>query len=879
MKHLFLLISGCSAVSLDTFRSILQTRAGEWHDADDGAQLLGARESSIRPYLLCDATPTRPGMHCMETLRGLTNHALTPAINKANLTCAVGLLDEQVVAPLPGYVSTTLLTPAMKLALPVPDATLAHASYCDEVSEPEVPYIHCNDAKMVRSSSSEIVYQSHHCIEEIAWALARLDTVCFVSTHRPLQLWNSEATSIGQGGRPNHRPFREAGLNGTDQIIAVSDTGLDTDHCFFNETKIVQYRDRADDVDLKYGHGTHVAGTALGKTGMAPAAALAFYDFGRDGTLISVSTWDQLFPGYTVGARVHSASWGQNDNRYLFSDKEMDSFMFRYPKMLIVVAAGNEGSDPHTVASPGIAKNILSVGASTKNGKIATFSSRGPTADLRRKPDMVAPGVDTISAGALPDQAGECDTVSKQGTSMAAPLVAGAVAIVQQYFKQGWWATNGRSPDERNGYSPHASLIKAILLNGAQELDSQAGNGGPTIAYDIHQGFGQLDLSASLPLGNDLSVILVNSVALSHGESRYYSVIPNDQCQQEYPLSVTLVWTDPPTATLCLQCVLNDLDLTVTIDGSHSVYANGLDHPDEVNNAERIRLKNPVVGAEYIIQVHAKELIGHHQPFSLVISGCFDEHTGNEHVLGDCNEGDAKFYVSGRQVADCQWLRRNYDEWSHLCDTVHFAGLCPSTCNKCKPEHQFLYMGSEQSPIRWYGVVIPLEMHETMYLQGIHVTLAGDEYYHLEIYLVDQQGDQILLFDSYAIGKGPDEAILVSGEGFGVPLLANQSYELYVTCDEPDLLLTAATTAFNTTMVSFRPGFSITQGLVDQGNSYTLHGSLLYTAEGCMDNRLAIEVDGKMRDCAWLSTHLEVYGHMCSWYRIASVCQETCGTC
>ena len=78
------------------------------------------------------------------------------------------------------------------------------------------------------------------------------------------------------------RPWFEGGLNGKDQIISMSDTGVDVDNCYFYDTeeevdhnqsgetnldarKIIQYYTHMDDGDYLNGHGTHVAGILVGK--------------------------------------------------------------------------------------------------------------------------------------------------------------------------------------------------------------------------------------------------------------------------------------------------------------------------------------------------------------------------------------------------------------------------------------------------------------------------------------------------------------------------------------------------------------------------------------------------------------------------------------
>jgi subtilisin family serine protease len=94
-----------------------------------------------------------------------------------------------------------------------------------------------------------------------------------------VQATNLEAQWITQSGITEDRPFFDVGLTGKDQVVAVSDSGLDVDSCYFindggdvrkdgsvdmTQRKVVQYVPFADSSDYRGGHGTHVVGTVLG---------------------------------------------------------------------------------------------------------------------------------------------------------------------------------------------------------------------------------------------------------------------------------------------------------------------------------------------------------------------------------------------------------------------------------------------------------------------------------------------------------------------------------------------------------------------------------------------------------------------------------------
>ena len=100
--------------------------------------------------------------------------------------------------------------------------------------------------------------------------------------------------------------------------------------------------------------------------------------------------------------------------------------------MVLVVSAGNEGDKPWTyITTPADAEGVLAVGAVDARNRILPFSSRGPTADGRVKPDLVAPGGAILMADVR-----RGSYVRNRGTSFAAPLVSGVCALLLQIDPQ-----------------------------------------------------------------------------------------------------------------------------------------------------------------------------------------------------------------------------------------------------------------------------------------------------------------------------------------------------------------------------------------------------------------------------------------------------------
>ena len=244
---------------------------------------------------------------------------------------------------------------------------------------------------------------------------------------------------------------------------------------------------------------------------------------------------------YLKGARIHSNSWGGGEpGAYDSQSRQLDQFVWDHPTMCILVAAGNDGSDSDgngeinfgSVTSPGTAKNCITVGASEnlrhafdtetygawwprdypaapyKNGPMAddpdqvvAFSSRGPTADGRVKPEVVAPGTWILSTKStmLSTTANGWRRFPQSskyfymgGTSMATPLTAGAIGGHPP-------APASRSQDPQ----PDGRADESVVIAGAFGSRTPLPSG---TVVDNHQGFGRVDLAAVVkpPAGTTL---------------------------------------------------------------------------------------------------------------------------------------------------------------------------------------------------------------------------------------------------------------------------------------------------------------------------------------------------------------------------------------
>jgi len=265
----------------------------------------------------------------------------------------------------------------------------------------------------------------------------------------------------------------QAGFTGKGIKVGIVDTGIDPDHIDF-AGRIAQMKDfTGEGASDNNGHGTHVAGI-IGGSGAASggkyrgvayectyytAKVLRGDGSGSTSDVIAGIEW-----AVQQGVQVINLSLG-SDGACDGTDASSVACDAAVSKGVVMcIAAGNAGPSASTVGSPGCAKTVITIGATSKTDQTASFSSRGPTSDGRVKPDVCFPGVNIVACRAKGTSMGtpvNDSYTSASGTSMATPHATGTCALILQ-------AKPGLAPQQ----------VKDLLMSTARNLGLDANTQG-----------------------------------------------------------------------------------------------------------------------------------------------------------------------------------------------------------------------------------------------------------------------------------------------------------------------------------------------------------------------------------------------------------------
>lgn len=392
--------------------------------------------------------------------------------------------------------------------------------------------------------------------------------------------------------------------------------------------------------------------------GVAPFVKIGASVIFDPGTYTNPNQIDLEARAYLDGARISSNSWGADSNTYNVDSQNYDTVVrdaqsaassnpaVGNQEMVVVFAAGNAGSGAGSVGQPGTAKNVITAGASENvqafggadgcsvadtgadnANDIIDFSGRGPTADGRKKPDLVAPGTH-VSGGVWQSSlvnpvsgtgastfngTGVCGGVgsdffpagqqwysASSGTSHSTPAIAGAAALVRQYFIN------------QLGGPPSAAMTKAVMMNSARYLTGVAANDN---LWSNSQGMGEVNLNSFFDVFSSAHVFKDQLGADRFTASGQQRIVAGTVGSALKPLRVTLAWTDVPGPTSG-NAYVNDLDLEVTVGGNTykgNVFSGANSatggSADPRNNVESVSVPAGVTGT-FVVKVTGTNIAG-----------------------------------------------------------------------------------------------------------------------------------------------------------------------------------------------------------------------------------------------------------------------------
>lgn len=243
------------------------------------------------------------------------------------------------------------------------------------------------------------------------------------------------------------------GIYGKNIGIAVLDTGIYAGHPDF-DSRVTGFQDVLHHRRSPYddcSHGTHVS-SIIGGSGRMSGGK--YMGIAPECHLIHVKVLDEKGNGSKEDVLAGIAWVLKNRERYgirimnisvgtVRESRQRDIQLVEAVEkawdagLVVVVAAGNMGPEPMSITVPGNSKKVITVGSyddCTVKGRgqegQSCYSGTGPTAECICKPDLVAPGSGIVACSSFSAQKGRGYYCKKSGTSMATPVVSGAIALL-----------------------------------------------------------------------------------------------------------------------------------------------------------------------------------------------------------------------------------------------------------------------------------------------------------------------------------------------------------------------------------------------------------------------------------------------------------------
>jgi hypothetical protein len=458
---------------------------------------------------------------------------------------------------------------------------------------------------MLRELGAEIINSNTANTIRLRIELNKLDQLYALNGFYYFEAIGAPEEPENLDGRTNHRSNMLAtdystGLqyDGTGVIVMMQDDGYIGDHIDY-EGRIDQSNCSGCSSNDANNHGDHVAGTIMGAgnlnpryKGMAFGAQLLVFNSSND----NYDDVPNLYATQDLVITSKSYSAGCNGG-YDSRARQLDQQVHDLQSLIHVFSAGNSGnSDCGYGAGAGwgnitgghkSGKNVIAVGNLTTTDALAGSSSRGPATDGRIKPDICGVGSSVVST------ISDYEYEAKTGTSMSCPGVAGTITQLYHAYKE-----------ENGGANPTSGLIKAALLNTAEDL----GNPGPDFQY----GWGRINGGKAHNLISQGDYI-TSSIAQS-GFNTHTLAVPSGVTK----LKIMVYWTDYEGAANASIALVNNLNMEVidpalvafnpwVLDPSPNAATldlNAVQGVDNLNNMEQVTIDNPLSGS-YTINIDA----------------------------------------------------------------------------------------------------------------------------------------------------------------------------------------------------------------------------------------------------------------------------------